>query len=76
MTTKGDIYLASLSQYQTITKGGIKSASSIHVSFLTDETAFRWVYRIDGTSLWSSALTPLHGSNTVSPFVCLATASV
>jgi len=74
--TTGDIMLASLSQYQAIDKaGGVKAASSIHVSFATDETAFRFVYRIDGAPLWHSALTPLHGSNTVSPFVVLASAS-
>lgn len=74
--TTGDIMLASLSQYQTINKsGGVKTASSIHVSFATDETAFRFVYRIDGAPLWHSALTPLHGSNTVSPFVVLSSAS-
>jgi len=72
----GDVLLASLSQYQTITKsGGVQTASSIHVAFVTDETAFRFVYRIDGSPLWHSALTPLHGSNTVSPFVTCSSAS-
>lgn len=73
--TTGDLMLCSLSQYQTITKGGIQSASSIHVSFATDETAFRFVYRIDGAPSWNSALTPYDGGNTKSPFVVLATAS-
>lgn len=70
----GDVLLASLSNYQTIQKGGVQSASSIHVAFTTDETAFRFVYRIDGSPLWNSALTPENGS-TVSPFVSLAAAS-
>ena len=74
--TTGDIMLASLSSYQTIQRGGIKSDSSIHVYFTTDETAFRFVYRIDGQPLWHSALTPYQGSATQSPFVVLATASV
>ena len=69
--TSGDIILANFSEYQTIDKGGIQAASSIHVQFLTDETAFRFIYRIDGEPLWNSALTPLHGSNTQSPFVVL-----
>lgn len=73
--TTGDIMLVALSQYQTIQKGGVQAASSIHVSFTTDETAFRFVYRIDGSPLWNGALTPLHGS-TISPFVVLASASV
>lgn len=70
----GDVILASLSNYQTIQKGGVQSATSIHVAFTTDETAFRFVYRIDGSPLWHSALTPANGS-TVSPFVSLAAAS-
>lgn len=72
--TSGDIVLASLSQYQAISKGSVKSDTSIHVAFTTDETAFRFVYRIDGAPAWHSSLTPLHGS-TVSPFVALTSAS-
>jgi HK97 family phage major capsid protein len=73
--TSGDIMLASLSQYRTITKGGIQSASSMHVQFLTDEMTYRWVYRIDGQPKWNSALTPFKGSLTKSPFVVLSTSS-
>ena len=74
--TTGDLMLASMSQYQTINKGGVQAASSIHVSFTTDETAFRFVYRIDGQPLWDNPLTPKDGGNTLGPFVVLATASV
>jgi len=70
--TLGDLLLFSPSQYLAIQKGGIQSASSIHVQFTTDETAFRFVYRVDGEPLWDSALTPFQGSNTVSPYVGLA----
>ena len=71
----GDIMLASLSQYQAADAGEINTASSIHVQFVTDETAYRFTYRIDGQPSWGSALTPLHGSNTVSPFVVCASAT-
>ena len=67
--TLGDIILADMSQYILIDKGSMASASSIHVKFTTDETAFRFVYRVDGQPLWASALTPFKGSNTQSPFV-------
>ena len=70
--TKGDIYMADLSQYIMITKGGLQTASSIHVRFVNDETVFRYVYRVDGQPLWNAALTPYKGSNTQSPFVALA----
>ena len=67
--TVGDIILADMSQYAFIDKGGIQSASSIHVQFVAGETAFRFVYRCNGMPEWSSALTPLNGSsNTLSPF--------
>ena len=68
----GDIILADLSQYIMIDKGGIKAASSIHVYFTTDQTAFRFVYRCDGQPWWRSALTPYNGGNTQSPFINLA----
>ncbi len=70
--TAGDIILADLSQYVMIDKGGMKSASSIHVNFTTDQTAFRFVYRCDGQPLWAAALTPYKGTgNTQSPFIVL-----
>ena len=73
--TTGDIILADFSQYVTITKAGMgmETATSIHLKFLEDETAFRFVVRFNGAGWWSSAVTPKHGSSTVSPFVSLAT---
>ena len=68
----GDLLLAAPSQYAFITKGGIKAASSIHIKFDYDETAFRFVYRCDGQPIWASPVTPFNGSDTVSPFVALA----
>ena len=73
--TTGDIMLVSLSQYQSINKGGVQSASSIHVQFDTFETAFRFMYRIDGQPIWNSALTPKDAGNTLSPYVVLTAAS-
>lgn len=73
--TAGDIVLASLDQFQMIEKGGIETASSIHVRFVYGEQVFRFIYRCDGESLWNSDLTPKNGSNTVSPYVALASRS-
>ena len=70
--TTGDIILADFSQYLMIDKGGLQSASSIHVRFVYDETAFRFVYRVDGQPAWNAALTPYKGTNKLSPFVVLA----
>jgi HK97 family phage major capsid protein len=71
--TVGDILLADFSQYLIAEKGGIRAESSIHVQFLTDQTAFRWIYRVDGQPMWNAPLTPFKGTNTLSPFVALAT---
>ena len=68
----GDISVADLSQYIMIDKGGIQTASSIHVAFLTDEQVFRFVYRYDGMPWWNTPLTPYKGAGTLSPFVTLA----
>jgi HK97 family phage major capsid protein len=70
--TVGDIILADFSQYRVINKGGVQSASSMHVKFEEGETAFRFTYRTNGQPLWESALTPKNGTNTVAPFVVLA----
>ena len=71
--TAGDIILADLSQYVMISKGNMQSASSIHVNFQTDQTAFRFVYRCDGQPMWDTYLTPYKGSTSYqSPFICLS----
>jgi HK97 family phage major capsid protein len=74
--TAGDILLAAPSQYALIAKGGIKSASSIHVKFTTDETAFRFVYRVDGEPTWNDKVSSYYASSDyVSPFVGLLATS-
>jgi len=42
------------------------------VAFLTDEMVFRFIYRVDGEPIWNAPLQPFKGSNTLSPFVALA----
>jgi HK97 family phage major capsid protein len=68
----GDIVLADMSQYALIDRD-VQAASSIHLQFITDETAFRFVYRIDGQPKLNAPLVPYQGAgNTLSPFVALA----
>jgi len=67
----GDIILASWSEYQMIEKGGVQSASSIHVRFVYDESVFRFVYRVDGQPKWALPLTPYQSTITQGPFVVL-----
>lgn len=71
--TVGDILLLDLSQYLLASKGGVKVAESMHVRFEYMEQALRYSVRNDGKSWWPAAMTPARGSNTVSPFVALAT---
>ena len=71
--TVGDLIFADLSMYKVCTRGGIKSASSIHVAFTTDEMAFRWTFRIDGQPWLDSAITQYKGSATQSSFLTVAT---
>lgn len=71
--TAGDIVLADMSQYLGIDKDSVDAQVSIHVRFLYDEQTFRFILRFNGQPLWSTAVTPYKGTNTVSPFVALAT---
>ena len=70
----GDIGLYDFSQYATLTKvgGGVKTASSIHVRFLYEETAFRFSFRLGGKSFWTAPKEDLHGDTTRSPFTLMA----
>lgn len=69
MANANSIILADMSQYMVADKGGLQTAVSGHVAYLTDEQVFRFVYRVDGQPLWNAALTPFQGANTQSPFV-------
>jgi len=69
----GDILLVDLNSYMLVDKGPGQMGESIHLRFDYDETTFRLVYRVDGSPLWDSVLTPATGSAlTLSPFVALA----
>lgn len=72
LSTQGDISLVDLSRYVTISKGGLRSASSMHVRFIYDEMTFKWSYRLAGQPMIRKAITPANGTSTLSPFVTLA----
>lgn len=69
---KGDIIFADLSQYLLIEKGATEIETSIHVKFVTDETAFRFIQRNNGQPWDSTPFTTLKGNKKMSPFICLA----
>jgi len=68
----GDIALVDLSKYRALTKaGGVRAETSIHLKFDTDETVFRFIFRLAGQPWWSAPISPRDGSNTLSPFITL-----
>jgi hypothetical protein len=74
--TPGDIILADFSRYIIATRE-IRNEVSIHVLFLTDQDAFRFIWRIDGAPIDQTSIQPLNSlaspPNFVSsPFVALA----
>jgi len=76
--SKGDIILADFGAgHYLIGDRSIEIKGSRHVKdsndygFLTDETFWRIVLRIDGQPLLSAPITPYRGAQTVSPFVAL-----
>lgn len=73
--TAGDIVLADLSQYVIGLRADARIERSTERYFDTDEIAFRLVLRIDGQPIAAAATRLRDGTNTVSPFVTLATRS-
>lgn len=70
--TQGDLVKADLGQIISISKGGIMSAASVHVEFLTDQLALRFIMRLNAQPWESSPITPYKGTaNTQSNFIAL-----
>ena len=70
---EGDLILADLSYYYTITKtSSIDQSMSTHLLFDRDITCFKFVTRIDGSCPFNSPVTTQYGSYDMSGFVTLA----
>ncbi len=70
--TTGDIILGDWRQYLIGQKAGqnaVRFDTSIHVRFVTDESSFRFITRVDGQPWARTALTPKNSSNTLGHFV-------
>ena len=57
----------------SITLADLQGASSIHVRFIEHEQTFKFWMENDARPWWTAALTPKYSSDTLSPFVTLAT---
>jgi len=72
-SAQGDLNLVDMSYYRTITKsGGVQTASSMHLYFDADATAFRAIFRVDGQPKIVAPIAQAKGSKLLSPFVQLA----
>ena len=71
-SAQGDISLVDMSYYRTLTKaGGMQSASSLHLYFDADATAFRTTFRLDGQPKILAPIAQAKGGLNLSPFVML-----
>jgi HK97 family phage major capsid protein len=68
---QGDIILCDLMYYAAGVRGGLESDMSIHLWFDRNQTAFRFVFYVDGQPFMDTPLTPFHGNSTISPFVVI-----
>jgi HK97 family phage major capsid protein len=70
----GDLLLFDGQYYRALTARGqgIQTASSMHLYFDADATAFRAIFRVDGQPKIVAQITQAKGSNALSPFVQLA----
>lgn len=69
----GDIIFAAWNQYLSATKGGgVRTDSSIHAYFDTDETAIRFILRVGGQPWFKTPIASREGAFQRSGFVTLA----
>lgn len=69
----GDIGMVDFKYVRAITKrGGIETATSMHLWFDQALQAFRFIFRVDAKPIIAAAVSPFNGSDTLSPFVFLA----
>lgn len=73
--TVGDIILGNFKAYAVAVKGLQDTAWSMHLKFDYAQSCYRVIFEMDGQPWLNSVITPYKGSNTLSPFVTLATRS-
>lgn len=71
LSSLGDIILADMSMYAAGTQGGIAADVSMHLRFDYAESAFRFMFSVDGQPWLAAPQTPFKGSNTLTSFVTL-----
>lgn len=71
--TAGDVNFVDFGYYLIGDRQAMQMSTSSDYKFGNDKTAMRVIERVDGTPWLKSAITPRKGSNTLSPFVKVAT---
>lgn len=71
--TTGDINFVDLGYYLIGDRQTMSADTSPHYKFANDQTALRFIERVDGQPWLQSAITPRQGTNTLSPFIRIAT---
>jgi len=71
--TVGDVNFVDFGYYLIGDRQAMQMSTSSDYKFGNDKTAMRVIERVDGTPWIKSAITPRKGSNTLSPFVKVAT---
>lgn len=70
-TNQGDLMLMDPYYVRSISKDAMETASSMHLYFDADATAFRTTFRVDAQPKIVNPIAPFNGSNNLSPFVQL-----
>jgi HK97 family phage major capsid protein len=70
--TEGDLCLADFSKYYIALKNEVVLDRDVSTGFTTAQIAFRAIARVDGAPMWSAAMTPRRGSDSLSWFITLA----
>lgn len=73
--TAGDVNFVDFGYYLVGDRQVMQADSSSEYKFGNDKTAYRVIERVDGRPWIQSAITPQTGTNTLSPFVKIATRS-
>lgn len=68
----GDINFVDLGYYLIGDRQSVQAMTSAHYKFGTDQTAMRFIERVDGQPWLQMAITPNQGTDTLSPFVKIA----
>ena len=68
---KGCVLFADMGWYGIAIAQELRIDKSMHVHWTTDKSAYKIVARVDGQPLLDSPITPLYGTDTLSPFVTL-----